>query len=71
MVKRMGAWRRVALIMKPGCGPTVQGVLVRRTRREFVLLNAELIEADDRTHALDRGHFEVPRENVYGVQEIQ
>lgn len=67
---RLNSWGRVALLMKPGCGPTIQGLLVRRTRREFVLLNAELLEGEDRTHEL-AGHVEVPRENVYGIQEIK
>lgn len=67
---RLRTWRRVALLMKPNCGPTVQGLLIKRTRSAFVLLNAEVLEADDRSHELAGVHFEVPRENVYGVQEL-
>jgi hypothetical protein len=65
-----GAWPRVALLMKPGCGPTVQGLLMKRNRREYVLFNAELVQDEQTTHELERGPFEVPRENVFGVQEI-
>lgn len=68
MVRR-NAWRKYALLMKPGCGPTIQGLLVKRTRNAFILLNAELLEGEDRTHDL-AGHIEVLRENVYGLQEI-
>jgi hypothetical protein len=66
-----GAWPRVALLMKPGHGPTVQGLLMRKTRREFVLMNAELVQDEQTTHELDRGPFTVLRENVYGWQEIR
>jgi hypothetical protein len=66
-----GAWPRVALLMKPGCGPTVQGLLMKRTRREYVLFNAELLQDEQTTHELAPGPFTVPRENVYGWQEIR
>lgn len=62
--------RRYALHMKPGQGPTIEGLLVRRTRRSFVLINAALAEAADRSHSL-AGHVEVLRENVYCLQEIK
>jgi hypothetical protein len=65
-----GAWPRVAIYMKPGHGPTVQGLLMKRNRRDFVLFNAELVEDESRTHELARGPFTVPAANVYGWQEI-
>lgn len=62
--------KRYALHMKPGCGPTIEGLLVKRARREFVLLDASMLEDADRTHDM-AGHVTVPRENVYCLQEIR
>jgi hypothetical protein len=62
--------KRYALHMKPGCGPTIEGLLVRRTRREFVLIAAQMLEDADRSHEIG-GHVTVPRENVYCLQEIR
>jgi len=59
--------RRVALHMKDNT--TVEGLLVRRTRDSFVLVKAQIVQDVDRTHDLG-GHVEVPRENVYLLQEI-
>jgi hypothetical protein len=56
--------------MKPGSGPTVEGLLVRRGRDRFVLIDVQLLEAADRTHALS-GRVEVLRENVFCLQELQ
>lgn len=66
---KLGVWRRYALHMKPGHGPTVEGMLVRRTRRAFVLMNATVREDADRSYDL-AGTIEIPRENVYGLQEL-
>ena len=62
--------RRFALHMKPGCGPTAEGLLVKRTRREFVLIDARLVEAEDRTHDI-AGPVVFLRENIYCLQEIR
>lgn len=61
--------KRFGFQMKPGCGPTIEGVLLYRTAREFVLANAELVEDADRSHSLG-GRVRVLRENVAFVQEI-
>jgi hypothetical protein len=44
---------------------------MKRTRREYVLFNAELLQDEQTTHELAPGPFTVPRENVYGWQEIR
>lgn len=62
--------KRYAVHMKPGSGPTVEGLLVRRGRDRFVLIDVQLLEAADRTHALS-GRVEVLRENVFCLQELQ
>ena len=59
--------KRVALHMKDNT--TVEGLLVKRTRDAFVLIKAQIVQDVDRTHELG-GHVEVPRENVYLLQEI-
>lgn len=56
--------------MRPGCGATIEGLVVKRTRRSFVLIDAEILEGEDRTHEL-AGHVEVLRENVYCLQELR
>lgn len=61
--------KRVALHMKDNA-PSVEGVLVKRTRRELVLIHAEIVQDADLSHKLT-GHVLVPRENVYCWQEIQ
>lgn len=61
--------KRYALHMKPGCGPTVEGLLVKRTRREFVLMDAQIVESADRTVDV-AGYYTVLRENVFGLQEL-
>lgn len=65
----VGTKRRYALHMKAGM-PTIEGLLVKRTRRSFVLIAAQILEDPDRTHDLG-GHVEVPRENVYCLQELE
>jgi hypothetical protein len=62
--------RRITLHMKPGCGPTIEGLLIKRTRREYVLIKAELLEDTERTHDMG-GHVTVLRENVFCIQEMQ
>lgn len=44
--------RRYALHMKPGHGATIEGLLVGRTRRSFVLINAEMLETPERTQEM-------------------
>ena len=61
--------KRVALHMKDNA-PTIEGVLVKRTRSDYVLIAAEILAGPDQTHSL-AGHVLVPRGNVYCVQEIQ
>jgi hypothetical protein len=61
--------RRYAFHMKDGL-PTIEGVLVHRRRRHFVLIAAEILQDRDSTQELS-GHLEVPRENVYFLQEIK
>ena len=64
----LGTAKRVALHMKDDT--TIEGLLVKRTRNSFVLIKASIVQSADRTHELG-GHVEVPRENVYVIQEIQ
>lgn len=59
--------KRYALHMKDNT--TIEGLLVKRTRDSFVLIKASIVQDVDRTHELG-GHVEVPRENVYLLQEI-
>lgn len=61
--------KRVALHMKDNT-PTIEGLLVNASRREFVLINAEILQDAQSTHPLG-GHVRVPRENVYCLQELQ
>jgi hypothetical protein len=71
--------RRVALHMKPGCGPTIEGLLVKYHRRgrrpaheastSHLLIDAEMLEDADRTHSI-AGPVFVHRENVYCRQAI-
>lgn len=49
---------------------TIEGLLVKQTRSDYLLLKAAILEAEDRSRELS-GHVVVPRENVYVVQEIQ
>jgi hypothetical protein len=67
----VGTKRRVALHMKPGCGPTIEGLLVKYHRRagEYELLDAQMVEDVERTHSLGSPVF-VLRENVYCRQAI-
>jgi hypothetical protein len=67
----VGTKRRVALHMKPGCGPTIEGLLVKYHRRagEYELIDAEMLEDADRTHSI-AGPVFVHRENVYCRQAI-
>ena len=60
--------KRVALHMKDNT-PTIEGLLVGQSRREFVLISAEILQDTETTHQLG-GHVRVPRENVYCVQEL-
>jgi hypothetical protein len=61
--------KRYAFHMKAGM-PTIEGLLVKRTRHAFILIKAQILEAADRTHDLG-GHVEVLRENVYCLQELE
>lgn len=59
--------KRYALHMKDDT--TIEGLLVKRSRDSFVLIKAKIVKDVDRTYDLG-GHVEVPRENVYILQEI-
>jgi hypothetical protein len=61
--------RRYAFHMKNSM-PTIEGLLVKRLKDRFVLINAQIIQSEDRSHDM-AGHVEVLRENVYVLQEIQ
>lgn len=65
----VGTKRRYAFHMKNGA-PTIEGLLVRRTRSDFVLIAAQIVESEERSHEM-AGHVLVPRENVYCLQEIK
>jgi hypothetical protein len=65
----VGVKRRYALHMKDR-QPTLEGLLIHRRKGHYVLIDAEILEATDRTHSLE-GRVEVPRENVYCLQEVQ
>lgn len=64
----MSTKHRYALHMKDG-SPTIEGLLVKRGRREFTLIAAEILQDADTTHDLP-GHVEVPRENVFCLQRV-
>jgi len=61
--------RRYALHMLNGA-PTIEGLLIRKLRHEFVLIDAKLLEGEDRTHSM-AGPVTVLRENVFCLQEIK
>lgn len=61
--------RRYALHMKDNM-PTIEGLLIKRLRREFILLDATLLEDADRTHSM-AGPVTVLRENVFCLQELK
>ena len=60
--------RRYALHGKPGL-PTIHGLLVRRTPNYFVLHDATILEAVDKTHDV-QGRLEVLRENVFCLERL-
>lgn len=60
--------RRFAFHMKDG-SPTMEGLLLARRRREYVVTNVLILQSESESHAL-AGTVEVPRENVYALQEI-
>jgi hypothetical protein len=55
--------------MKGGM-PTIEGLLVKRLKDRFVVINAQIVQSEDRSHDMG-GHVEVLRENVYVLQEIR
>lgn len=61
--------KRYAFHMKAGM-PTIEGLLIKRTRTSFIVISAQILEAEDRSHTL-AGHVEILRENVYVMQEIE
>jgi hypothetical protein len=67
----VGTKRRVALHMKPGCGPTIEGLLVKYHRRagEYELIDAQILRGR-RPDAQLAGPVFVLRENVYCRQAI-
>lgn len=62
--------RRVAIHMKPGYGPTVEGLLVAKTHREFHLIKAEMLIGPDDTTEL-ANPLRVLRENVFGFEVLE
>lgn len=62
--------KRYAFLMKPGCGPTIEGLLVGRTRREFVLIGAEVINGPGDVQEMG-SEVTLLRENVFCLQEIR
>ena len=50
--------------------PTIEGLLVRTTRSDFVVLGAQVLQDKDTSHELS-GHVFIPRGNVYVRQEIR
>lgn len=60
--------RRYALHGKPGT-PSIHGLLVRRLRDRFVLHDAQILEAVDKTHDV-QGRVEVLRENVWFLERL-
>ena len=60
--------KRFALHMKDD-SPTIEGVLVKRSRREYILIAAQIMQ-QDRSIPME-GRVEVPREHVYCLQEIK
>lgn len=65
---RRRRFRRVALHMKPGHGPTVEGLLVLRTAREFHVRDASIVGADGDTRLANPAR--VLRENVFGYEVL-
>lgn len=61
--------RRVRIHMHRPEAPSVEGILAGRWGGHYVVLAAKVLEAEDRSIALD-GHLEIPRENVLFVQVI-
>ena len=61
--------RRYAFHMKDG-SPTLEGLLVARRRREYVITDTLILKSADESVALD-GAIEVPRENVWVMQELR
>ena len=61
--------KRYAVHMKADM-PTIEGLLVSRSRTELVLIDVEVLQDAQRSHALS-GRVRVPRENVYCLQELQ
>lgn len=61
--------RRYAFHMKDG-SPTIEALLVARRRHEFVVKDALILKSASESVSLD-GVLEVPRENVWVMQEIR
>ena len=61
--------RKLARLHIRDADPSLEGILVGVTAGHYVLLNPKLVEAEDRTHAL-QGHIEVPVGNVLFVQVL-
>jgi hypothetical protein len=51
-------------------GPTIEGILVGRTRREYVLWAPTMIQSTDPVELPVSGHVEVPRERVLFYQVL-
>lgn len=70
--------RRLKSLSEPGpslvivhqhAGPTLEGVLTRRTTDAYYLANPKMLEAENMTVPLD-GTVEIPRERVLFVQLV-
>jgi hypothetical protein len=70
--------RRLQALSEPGpslvivhqhAGPTLEGVLTRRTTDAYCLENPKMLEAENMTVPLD-GTVEIPRERVLFVQLV-
>lgn len=55
--------------MLPGHGPTVEGLLVGKSAREFVLIGAEVVRGPDDSERMG-SEVVLLREHVFCMQEI-
>jgi hypothetical protein len=73
----LGGWqltskqhRKVRIHMK-GDGPSIEGVLAGRTRREYILWAPKVLTGEDEHPEVEvSGHVEIPRENVQWYQVV-
>lgn len=60
--------RKVRLYVQDG--PTIEGVLAGRTRREMIIWAPRIVESEGEAPVEVSGHVEVPRERVLWWQVI-